>query len=170
MYIYRTFGTIDFLSKLKSAHRHETMLLMTGEDDQSLLLHETESKSLFNEGTGYEVIDHAGSLKGPGFAVFNNIPVNDEGRTTFEYRFKNRARLIEQEPGFCAIRVLRPIKHDTYVILTIWESETDFQNWQSSKAYNEAHKNRGTSEGIDKQSIFLRPSYVTKYTVLDENA
>ncbi|KAA0547594.1 antibiotic biosynthesis monooxygenase [Bacillus sp. BGMRC 2118] len=170
MNIYRTFGTIDYLSNLKTKHKNETMLLMSGDDDQALLLHETESTSLFNEGTAFEVIDGSGQLNGSGFAIFNNIPVREEGRTTFEYRFKNRARLIETEPGFCSIRVLRPINHDTYVILTIWEKESDFINWQSSNAYNEAHKKRGTSEGIDKQSIFLRPSYVTKFQVIDENA
>ncbi|MBM6617189.1 antibiotic biosynthesis monooxygenase family protein [Bacillus suaedaesalsae] len=170
MNIYRTFGTIEYLSNLKSNHLNETMLLMLGDDDQALLLHETESSSIFNEGTGYEVIDGTGNLSGSGFAVFNNIPVSEEGRSIFEYRFKNRARLIENEPGFCAIRVLRPIKHDTYVILTLWDNESDFLNWQSSNAYNEAHKNRGTSEGIDKKSIFLRPSYVTKYNIFNENA
>ncbi len=40
-------------------------------------------------------------------------------------------------------------------------------DWQSSKAYNEAHKKRGTSEGVDQQpSIFSRPSYVTSYHVV----
>ncbi|MDQ7860197.1 antibiotic biosynthesis monooxygenase [Peribacillus frigoritolerans] len=39
---------------------------------------------------------------------------------------KNRAGFIENEPGFVALRVLRPINSETYVILTIWEKQADF--------------------------------------------
>ena len=99
--------------------------------------------------------------------MLNNIPVTEDGRSTFEGRFQQRARLIEQEPGFQAIRVLRPLDTDTYVIMTIWGNESDFKNWQTSKAYEHAHKKRNTSEGVDLQqpTIFPRPSFVTTYSV-----
>ena len=48
---------------------------------------------------------------------------------------------MENEPGFKAIRVLRPLEGDTYVILTLWEEEKAFQDWQQSNSYQEAHKN-----------------------------
>lgn len=113
----------------------------------------------------FEVIDSVNELRENTFAVFNNIPVTEEGRSLFEDRFNNRARKIEDEPGFAAIRVCRPINSDTYIILTLWESEADFENWRNSNAYKHAHKRRGTSEGIDQQQpqIFPRPSYVETY-------
>lgn len=101
------------------------------------------------------------------YAVLNNIAVTQEGRPLFENRFKNRAGKVENEPGFKAIRVLRPLEGDTYVILTLWEEEKAFQNWQQSNSYQEAHKKRGTSAGIDTTSIFSRPSYVTAYYAID---
>lgn len=113
----------------------------------------------------YEVLDQKGKLEDGAFAVFNNIPVTEEGRELFELRFQNRAGLVEKEPGFAAIRILRPLDSDTYVILTMWEDESAFTNWQSSQAYSHAHKKRGTSEGIDKRpNIFPRPSFVTTYS------
>jgi len=113
----------------------------------------------------YEVLDQKGKLEDGAFAVFNNIPVTEEGRELFESRFQNRAGLVEKEPGFAAIRILRPLDSDTYVILTMWEDESAFTNWQSSQAYSHAHKKRGTSEGIDKRpNIFPRPSFVTTYS------
>ena len=113
----------------------------------------------------YEVLDHKGQLEDGAYAVFNNIPVTEEGRDLFESRFKNRAGLVEKEPGFAAIRILRPLDSDTYVILTMWEDESAFTTWQSSQAYSHAHKKRGTSEGIDKRpNIFPRPSFVTTYS------
>ncbi|MFZ3589789.1 antibiotic biosynthesis monooxygenase family protein [Bacillus sp. DJP31] len=166
MNIYITYGTNDYLHQVRENHSNEIMLILTGEEDQALLLHETGKETIFKEGKHYEILDQSGILKESGFAILNNIPVSDEGRTLFEYRFKNRARMIENEPGFGAIRVLRPLNSDTYIIFTQWESKQDFLNWQNSKAYDTAHKKRGTSEGIDQQSIFPRPSYVTKYSIL----
>ncbi|UII56897.1 antibiotic biosynthesis monooxygenase [Cytobacillus spongiae] len=166
MNVYLTNGTVDYLSNLHSQHRDDQMMLMHAGED-ALLLHETEGESVFNEPRKYEVIDSSGTLDGAGFAVLNNIPVTEEGRPIFEYRFKNRAGLIESEPGFVAIRVLRPLSNDTYVILTLWQEEKDFKAWQDSQAYNKAHEKRGTEQGVDKQQpqIFARPSFVTSYEI-----
>ncbi len=114
----------------------------------------------------YEVLDSGGRVGG-NYAVLNNIPVTAEGRSAFEQRFMNRARKVEEELGFVGIRVLRPLDDDTYVIMTLWEGESDFKAWQESQAYSHAHRKRNTEEGIDVQqpSIFPRPSFVKTFTV-----
>ncbi|MFB1050114.1 antibiotic biosynthesis monooxygenase [Paraliobacillus sp. JSM ZJ581] len=101
------------------------------------------------------------------YVVCNHIPVAEEGRDQFEARFLNRARKIEEEAGFIAIRVCRPLNSDTYVIITFWQSEQDFTNWQESKAYKQAHEKRRTEDGIDQKrpDIFPRPSYLNTYHV-----
>ncbi|MDG5473416.1 antibiotic biosynthesis monooxygenase [Jeotgalibacillus sp. ET6] len=163
MNIFMTFGTEDFLHKTMEKHPDETLVLLHGEDT-ALLIHETEGKTLFNEPRSYGVFEQSGALTQEGFFVFNNIPVSEEGRPVFEHRFKSRAGLIDQEPGFIAIRVLRPLNSDIYVVLTQWDSEDSFKNWQSSQAYNKAHEKRGTDQGLDHQkTIFPRASFVTKY-------
>ncbi|WP_456275968.1 antibiotic biosynthesis monooxygenase family protein [Bacillus sp. AK128] len=165
--IYITGGTTDFLQKIVEENKSQDFLVLQDNDDQSLLIHESTGEGVFQEGREYEIIDETGELRKTGYAVLNNIPVTDEGRPLFEYRFKNRARMVEDEQGFIAIRVLRPLNSDTYIILTQWETEKDFTNWQTSKAYDHAHKKRGTSEGVDQQPIFPRPSYATKYNVIE---
>lgn len=164
MNIFMTNGTYEFMHALKEKYLQEKMLLMQ-DKETTLLIHETDGNTVFASPRKYEVIDQSGVLANGAFFVFNNIPVSEEGRPVFEYRFKNRARLIEQEPGFAAIRVLRPLSNDIYVILTAWKDEKDFLNWQESKAYEKAHERRKTEKGIDQQqpSIFTRPSFVTKY-------
>lgn len=166
MNVYITSGTADFLMKMKEKHSGETLVLMNN-NESAILVHESSGETLFNEPRRYEVIDSAGSLDQAGFAVFNNIPVTDEGRPLFEDRFLNRPRLIENEPGFVAIRVLRPLSSNTYIILTVWKNEGAFEAWQKSKAYEHAHKNRGTEAGIDstKPNIFESASYVSKYYI-----
>ena len=59
--------------------------------------------------------------------VLNNIPVTPEGRPLFEARFKNRAGKIENQPGFKALRVLRPKDSDTYIVLTLWDRKNPKQ-------------------------------------------
>src|SRR3954471_10937418 len=104
MRIFFTNGTHEYLKKMVKEHEGETLILMQNEH-ASLLIHETVGESLFKEPRKYEVVDASGQLTDTGFAVFNHIPVTDEGRPLFEYRFKNQGDLMETQPGFIAIRV-----------------------------------------------------------------
>ena len=107
----------------------------------------------------YDVLDAVGEFKGqPGYIVCNNISVTDEGRPVFENRFKNRAGLIENEPGFQAIRVLRPLSNDTYVILTMWETEQNFKDWTESRSFENAHKNVPRKQKDKLKRIHMRNS------------
>ena len=168
MKMFFTNGTREYLKKIAEQHEEETLVLMQNENT-CLLVHETEGNSLFKEPRKYEVIDASGQLTDMGFAVFNHIPVTDEGRPLFEYRFKNRDRLIEKEPGFIAIRVLRPFSSDTYIIFTLWKNESSFKNWQTSKSFEEVHSKTDVEKGTKKvPKIFPRPSFVTKYSIVIE--
>lgn len=169
MNIYLTSGSPEFMNSLKDKHVEDKMVLLHGEGN-AVLLHETNGDTFFQTPRKYEVIDASGELSDQGYYVFNNIPVTDEGRPIFEHRFKNRARAIENEPGFIAIRILRPIGSDTYIILTEWTGPSSFSAWQTSQAYNKTHEKRGSEEGIDKlPNIFSSASYVTTYTTSKKN-
>lgn len=169
MYIFITTGTYNFMKKLQEKHTSEKIILMENSEDATLL-HETNNKTVFQSPRKYEVIDASGELADHGFVVFNNIPVTDEGRPIFEYRFKGRARAIENTPGFIAIRVLRPLDSDTYVILTQWQDRESFTNWKDSKEFQQAHEMKKPEAGVNKQPhIFSSPSYVTTYIVPHEN-
>ncbi|WP_112180173.1 MULTISPECIES: antibiotic biosynthesis monooxygenase [Paraliobacillus] len=161
MYIY-------FLANASNREADDHVFEMKARD-KSLYLLETETliEELGENDKAYHVLDAELDLKDNTYAVCNNIPVTEDGKAEFEQRFQNRARKIENEPGFAGIRVCRPLNSDTYVILTLWETEEDFQNWKQSNAYNHAHKKRGTEKGLDKQKpqIFPRPSYVETYLV-----
>lgn len=158
---------MEYLKALKVKHSSENMILMQNPEN-SLLLHETKRKSVFKEPRKYELIDSSGDFENAGFAVLNHIPVTEEGRPVFEYRFKNRQRKIENQPGFAAIRVLRPLTSNTYIILTLWENEQGFERWQKSKDFKKAHEQKETNVGVEKQKIFSGSSYVTKYVIPEE--
>ncbi|MBH0169769.1 antibiotic biosynthesis monooxygenase family protein [Fictibacillus sp. 18YEL24] len=161
MNIYITYGTLDYLATYQE--KYDGALLLEGDSNSALVI-ETDGANPFTEKHEYEVINQRGSLTGAGFVVMNHIPVSEEGRSLFEERFQNRAGLVESEPGFTGIRILRPLHQDPYIVMTLWDSHTDFTNWQQSKAYEEAHKNRGTSKALP-ETLFTGKSFVKEYMV-----
>lgn len=163
MELHKWQGPRDEAVPIMAALSNARLIYLTNEDE-AVLLQETEKGTHLPGASAYQIIDAAGDINKGFFAVFNNVPVSEDGRELFESRFQNRARLIEKEPGFQAIRILRPLSSDTYAILTLWDSEDSFKAWQESEAYGTAHAKRKTAEGIDQRpNIFPRPSYVTTY-------
>ncbi len=164
MELYKWTGQQDRAEKLVNELSNAQLTYLKN-DEEAVVLYETASGPGLKEFEAYRVLNAVGDLADGHYAVFNNIPVTDEGRELFESRFQNRAGMVENEPGFAAIRVLRPLDSDTYTILTVWKDQQSFKDWQESQAYGHAHAKRGTKEGIDKRpNIFPRPSFVTTYT------
>lgn len=169
MYIYLTTGTIDFMEKLQKRHVNEGMILMHG-GGRSLLLHETDGKSVFQAPRRYEVVSSAGKLEEEGYFVYNNIPVTDEGRPVFEHRFSTNTGQIESQKGFIAFRLLRPLDSDTYIVLTEWEDATDYDRWKHSQAFKESPQSLDMKEFADNMThIFASASYITTYTAKNDD-
>ncbi len=95
------------------------------------------------------------------FVVTNRIPVTKGQEEAFEDRFRNRAHLIDQAPGFIKNQVLRPVQrrfnHKTgvfeettelayHLVQTWWESEQHFWDWTQSESFRLAHSNRPPAE------------------------
>lgn len=163
MNVFITSGTFEFLRNIKMNNENEKLILLQNEN-KCLLLQETTGSTLFKEPRKYETVDGVGELKQEGYIVMNNIPVSDEGRPMFEHMFKNRAGKIEGQPGFKAIRILRPIGFETYIILTQWDNESSFNAWQTSQSFADAHSKKPKKEHTSgAQKIFSGESFVTKF-------
>jgi heme oxygenase (mycobilin-producing) len=169
MKIHFTSGTYDYLKRLIEEHPNEELLFLQNED-AFLLVHETEGDSFFKEPRKYEVINSSGTFPDKGFAVFNHIPVSDEGRPLFEYQSKNYIGFIENEPGFMAIRVLRPLSSDTYVIFTLWENELAYKNWKTSNSFEKVYLNKDEKSIPKKQKykLYPHPPFITKYSIVKD--
>ncbi|KOO47868.1 antibiotic biosynthesis monooxygenase [Viridibacillus sp. FSL E2-0187] len=163
MNIYLTSGTPEFMESLRKKYSNEKMIVLHGSGN-SMLLHETEGKSVFQTPRSYEVIDSINELEDKGFFVMNHLPVSDEGRPLFEHRFLSRSHVIESDPGFKAYRLLKPINSETYIVLTEWSGPTSFEAWKVSKAYKDAFENQVAAVGIENRNIFTSKAYVTTYT------
>ncbi len=163
------YGTADYLQSLLEKFRDEEgsfYLLESAED--AVLIHKTKGKSVFEYPKSYEAIEEAGSFEGAKFIVFNNIPVSSEGRPVFEDRFKQRAGLVENEPGCAGLVILRPKDSETYIVSSMWENESDFEAWRQSSSYEKAHKNRDTNEALP-QSVFTGKPYLTSFRMVESS-
>lgn len=163
MNIYLTSGTKDFMGTVRKRFATETMILMHGASN-SVLLHETEGKTVFQTPRRYEVISSSGTLTENGFFALNNVPITDEGRPIFEHRVQSRIQEISEELGFVAYRLLRPLKSETYIVLTQWTSKVFLNLWLDSPTYKKLQESIEHEAGLDKmQRIFLSAPYVTTY-------
>ena len=88
MNIYITSGTPAFMEALRDKYPQEMIIAMHGAD--SLLVHETTGKTVFQTPRRYEVLASSGALDENGYFVLNHLPVTDEGRPIFEHHFKKR--------------------------------------------------------------------------------
>ncbi len=94
--------------------------------------------------------------------VTNRIPIAAGHEIDFEDRFRNRAHLIDQAPGFVRNEVHRPrpMRFDResgtwrddpetqgyYEVKTWWRTLDDFAAWTTSPSFAEAHKDRPPKE------------------------
>nr|WP_297458189.1 antibiotic biosynthesis monooxygenase family protein [uncultured Halomonas sp.] len=96
------------------------------------------------------------------FIVNNRIYVNPGFEEAFEARFKIRAGEIDKQPGFVAMRVLRPLGNQApYVVETEWQSQEAFRAWVGSEDFKRAHANPMPAEatreggGIEQFDIVI---------------
>ena len=77
--------------------------------------------------------------------VANRIFVQPDYAAQFEERFRARAGLVDNMPGFISNQVLRPVNPgDPYIVLTLWESRRHFEEWTTSDAFIQGHARSGT--------------------------
>lgn len=161
MNFYITSGTPDFMERLLTKNKKVKLLILYGVNE-TLLLHETEKKTIFQTPRKYEVIGSLNDLQQTGYFIFNHIPVSDEGRPVFERYFLERIQGIENEPGFIAFRLLRPQKSETYIFLSQWTGKHSYEVWKNSNPF--AYAMDDLKVGVKKDNIFNAAIYSTTYS------
>ncbi|HGO3719805.1 TPA: antibiotic biosynthesis monooxygenase, partial [Staphylococcus aureus] len=100
--------------------------------------------------------------------VLNHLYINEGQEETFEQKFLQRNKHLQNVDGFKALRFLRPRtagRH--YIIITLWENRQAFYHWQNSAEYKHTHKHRGTSKGADVKIINRELSYNIRIELAD---
>ncbi|WP_226038040.1 antibiotic biosynthesis monooxygenase family protein [Aquibacillus saliphilus] len=164
MKAFMTSGTLDYLIKIDEQHPRLNLYFMH-DGDNTIAYYEDEDATIFDTPREYQTVISKGTLKEDGFVVMNNIPVTDEGKPIFESQFKSRAGMIEETAGFYALRVLRPLRGNKYVVMVQWQDQKSYQNWKNSDAFTKSHQKAKKKK--EKPSYSAGPSYAITYHMVD---
>ena len=155
MILTMTSGTPEYMESLKKKHSNENIYILYGKGN-TVLIHETSGKPVFQVPRKYEILESLGQFSEEGYFVLQHIPVSDEGKSIFEYKYTNLSDTVKNEPGFIALRVLKPMKSDTYIILTEWSGPDSYKVWSQSVALD-------FTNVADKQQLFTSAPYITTF-------
>lgn len=137
MYMFMTTGTVRFLKTVTDRHpKHEFHYMKSGAS--TLVLYESsKKKSVFVSGRSYEVLHSFKEINKKGFITMEAIPVMEDSMPVFEERTLKLLPKMEQLHGLKAIRFLKQIKSNQYILLQQWESERYYYDWKNSLAYQD---------------------------------
>ena len=157
-----THGTYNFLVKLYQKNEGKKLFLMQGED--SVVAYYEGEERLFENAREYETVVTDGEVSQDGFVVMNNIPVTDEGKPIFENQFKERAGMMKSIPGFRALRVLRPLKNNKYVVFVQWDKQDSYEKWKNSEHFSSSHSKKSG----ERPPYSAGPSYADEYWMINK--
>ena len=160
---YLTSGTPEFMERLMNKYAKEPMILLHGKGN-SVVMHESDKKTVFATPRRFEVIDGAGQFEQRGFVAMHNVPVMDESRPLFEEQLIKSIAPLKADSSLIAYRVLRPIKASIYVVVTQWAGPASFDTWIHSTSFKTTLAPLLDSSGSPTQNLFDSKSYVTTFT------
>ncbi len=80
---------------------------------------------------------------------------------------RNRPQRVDRQQGFIRIQILRPANPgDPYIVLTVWETKANFQNWATADSFTEKHAGGRTLPG----DIFRAPNRVETFELILDTA
>ncbi len=159
-----TNGTLDHLEKIAENHPEINLYFMRNQT-AAVAYYEDNGPPVFDEPRGYEIFVTKGTLQLKGYVVMQHIPVSDDGKPIFESEYQDQADKIKAQPGVYALRVLRPLRGNTYVVFIQWENEARYQSWfKADMLKNTFGKKKKKKK---KPKYRAGKPFSTKYTMVD---
>ena len=163
MKFYLTSGTPEYMEKIQEKYPKEQMILLHGQGN-SILMHESDKKSKFAAPRQFEVLEGRGEFEQRGFVAMYNVPVAEESKGLFEESVITAIQTLKNDTSCIAYRVLKPIKHEIYVIITQWAGPASFDKWIDSEIFKAKLAPLLTNAASSTQTMFTSKTYITTYT------
>ncbi|MFL0583604.1 Target of RNAIII-activating protein [Solibacillus silvestris] len=163
MNFYVTSGTPDYMENLIAKNPQHPLILLHG-NGNSVVLHETENKSIFAVPRKFEVIALDGQFTQKGYYTFFNMPIMSDESPVFEKKALDVIPALNSNDAVIAYRLLRPIKAETYLFIIQWGGPASYEVWKGSNEYKTSFAPifEGTTQVL--QSMFNSSSYITTYS------
>ena len=124
------------MEKVVDKHAKERIILLHGQTN-TVLLHESEKKSIFAVPRQFQVLDSVGQFEQRGYYVFHNISLTDESKEVFEQKWLSNSATLKNNDALIAYRFLKPKKYEPYIIITQWAGPASYEVWTKSQSYIE---------------------------------
>ena len=85
------------------------------------------------------------------FIAMNRFKIIKGSEADFEAVWANRDSHLEDVPGFKEFHLVRGPEHEDHTLYashTLWQSESDFENWTKSEAFRKAHASAGDNKPL----------------------
>lgn len=135
MYLHLTFGTEDFLQKLKNKYLNESFILASNVQKSILLYPSTTKKSIFQMPQAFEILEQTSKAAPKKVISTHRFHVDKENQSTIEFHLKNAyfeiCHLYHPVESF----LLLEQKNKSIMILFVWEHELTYKQFQTSMLY-----------------------------------
>ena len=167
MFFYMTSGTPDYMDRMFHNKRDVGLYLLHGQGNSVLFYETDKKKSVFATPRKFEVIAGRGEFEQRGYFAIENIPVADEERGLFEEAVVKAVTMLQGDVACIAYRVLRPVKAETFLVVTQWSGPVSYEKWkESASAFTELI---GESTSTT-QTMFTSKAYVTTFNAPKDEA
>ncbi|MHC9536516.1 antibiotic biosynthesis monooxygenase [Dellaglioa sp. BT-FLS60] len=139
-HIYTALGAEYFLKSIIRNNPSRSFILLnpTIEYNNAYLLDTSDDTSIFYSGLDFRVNYHVGADSWQGFYHFQYITLSDEESKVYLAQLQNFINERTRPTGMTAYYTLQSLsKSYNYVLLTIWEHQSDMLNWHKSEAYKQ---------------------------------
>ncbi len=101
------------------------------------------------------------------FVTMNRLSVHPDHWQAFEERFRQRSRLIDQQPGFIRNMVLRPERSgEPHIVMTFWQDKASFEAWTRSESFRQAHARASDTA----KEMFTAPGKLEMFSSVTDTA
>ncbi|MDU1711749.1 MAG: signal transduction protein TRAP [Staphylococcus epidermidis] len=136
MYLYTSYGTYQFLNQIKLNHQ-ERSLFQFSTNDSSIILEESEGKSILKHPSAYQVIDSTGEFSEHHFYSAIFVPTSEDHRQQLEKKLLHVDVPLSNFGGFKSYRLLKPTEGSTYKIYFGFANRTAYEDFKASDIFNE---------------------------------
>lgn len=165
MFMFMTTGTVHFLKKLTAAHPTINFYFMKSGASTLVLYESTKKKGVFVSGQTFHILRSHESINKKGFVTMDFIPVMEDTMPVFEERTITMLPKLEKSKGLIALRFLKQLKSNQYVILYQWQSERHYVDWKNSSD----HDKTNILQLARLPAYFAERPFTQTYTMLKED-
>lgn len=136
MNLYTSYGTYGFLNQIQ-LNNPDHDLFQYSASDTSVILEETEGKSVLKHPSAYEVLYSVGEFNEEHFYCALFIPSSEDHKNQLEKQLLHFGAPFDNFSGFKSYRLLRPLEGNTYKLYFGFANRSAYEDFKSSDLFQD---------------------------------